>query len=111
MRFKSFALMVLLLMLLLLGGCNYDFSQILGLSSPSSQPELIKAKIHFTDGESLETYIKDLGIQQDGKVYVGGSSLNYLYDAQGNIIGSYNYQRVLYIKIVPENEKESAPES
>ena len=97
----------LLLSFLLLSGCNYNISELLGVPAKSSQGELIKAKIYFTDNQTLEAYIKDLGIQQDGKVYVGGSSLNYLYDARGNIVGSYNFQRVLYIKIVPEATKES----
>ncbi len=103
---KYIAAVLLLLLFLPLSGCNYDFSEILGSPSGSSQPELIKAKIYFTDGQSLETYIKDLGIQQDGKVYVGGSSLNYLYDARGNIVGSYNYQRVLYIKIISSQDQD-----
>ncbi len=103
---KCMIVILMLLFLLPLGGCSYDFSEILGIPSGSSQPELIKAKIYFTDGQSLETYIKDLGIQQDGKVYVGGSSLNYLYDSRGNIVGSYNYQRVLFIKVIPSSEEE-----
>ncbi|KUG02844.1 hypothetical protein ASZ90_019777 [hydrocarbon metagenome] len=109
MRVRECMVVVLsLLFLLPLGGCSYDFSEVLGIPSGSNQPELIKAKIYFTDGQSLETYIKDLGIQQDGKVYVGGSSLNYLYDSRGNIVGSYNYQRVLFIKVIPETEKKSS---
>ncbi len=105
---KCMSMILLLLFLLPLGGCDYNFSEILGIPKGSDQPELIKAKIYFTDGQSLETYIKDLGIQQDGKVYVGGSSLNYLYDAKGNIVGSYNYQRVLFIKIVSSQDEESS---
>lgn len=101
-------LSALLLSFLLLSGCNYNISELLGVPDQSSQDELIKAKIYFTDNQTLEAYIKDLGIQQDGKVYVGGSSLNYLYDARGNIIGSYNYQRVLYIRIIPQANKESS---
>ncbi len=109
MRVKKFITPVLLLLFLLpLGGCSYDFSEILGMPSGNNQPELIKAEIFFTDGQTLKTYIKDLGIQQDGKVYVGGSSLNYLYDARGNIVGSYNYQRVLFIKIISSQDEESS---
>lgn len=83
-------------------GCNFDISRILGEEDTGAEAELIKVNIHFTDGEQLDAYIKDLGIEEDGKVYVGGSSLSYLYDVKGNIIGSYNYQRVLYIKIIPD---------
>ena len=107
MRLRILAL-ALLLSFLLLSGCNYNISELLGIPVQSRQDELIKAKIYFTDDQILDAYIKDLGIQQDGKVYVGGSSLNYLYDARGNIVGCYNYQRVLYIKIVPEANKESS---
>lgn len=109
MRAKEYLVIVLLLLLLLpLGGCDYDFREILGIQSGSSETELFKVKIYFTDGESLESYIKDLGIHQEGKVYVGGSSLNYLYDAKGNIVGSYNYQRVLFIKVIPSPEEKSS---
>jgi len=96
------AVCLMIMLLLPISGCSYDFSKFLGSSVGSSEAELIKVKIYFTDGESIESYIKDLGIEQDAVVYVGGSSLNYLYDKQGNIVGSYNYQRVLYIKIIPE---------
>ena len=107
MRLRMVVL-ALLLCFLFLSGCNYNISGLLGKSVKSHQDELIKAKIYFTDDQIVEAYIKDLGVQQDGKVYVGGSSLNYLYDAQGNIVGCYNYQRVLYIKIIPENSEESS---
>ena len=102
MKANRICALCLMMMLLFISGCSYDFSKILGSSAGSSEAELIKVDIHFTDGESIESYIKDLGIEQDAVVYVGGSSLNYLYDKQGNIVGSYNYQRVLYIKIIPE---------
>lgn len=109
MRQNKFIIALLLLLLLLpLGGCKYDFSQILGIPSGQSQAELFKVRIYFTDGQTIESYIKELGIHKEGKVYVGGSSLNYLYDAQGNIVGSYNYQRVLYIKVIPAQKVESS---
>lgn len=91
--------------LLLIAGCNFDIKKLVQSPSEDQKDILIKVKIVFTDGESLETYVKNLGIDEMGKVYVGGSSLNYLYDSNGNIVGSYNYQRVLYIKILPEKDK------
>ncbi len=104
MRPRILVLTAILLSCLLLSGCNYNISELLGVPANSSE-ELIRVKIFFTDDQVLEGYIKDLGIQQEGRVYVGGSSLNYLYDAQGNIVGSYNYQRVLYIRIIPEAQE------
>lgn len=89
--------------LLSMSGCNAGFSKL--DIQKKSKPELIKVRIFFTDDQSITAYVKSLGIEEHGKVYVGGSSLNYLYDENGNIIGSYNYQRVLYIKILPENEE------
>ncbi len=94
---------LLILLSVAASGCKFDISRILGEEDTgAAKAELIKVNIQFTDGEQLEAYIKDLGIEEGGKVYVGGSSLSYLYDVQGNIIGSYNYQRVLYIKIIPD---------
>jgi hypothetical protein len=43
-----------------------------------------------------------LGIDPEAQVYVGGPSLNYMYDQDGNVIGSYNYQNVLYMQVLPE---------
>lgn len=91
--------------LLLVSGCNFDIQKIVQSSSEKENTPLIKVKIVFTDAETLETYVKSLGINESGKVYVGGSSLNYFYDSKGNVVGSYNYQRVLYIKVLPEQDK------
>lgn len=93
---------LVLAFLLSSSGCSADFSK--WEMKKKSKPELIKVQIVFTDNQSLTGYIKSLGIEEDAKVYVGGASVNYLYDKNGNIIGSYNYQRVLYIKILPEKE-------
>ncbi|MBO8158335.1 hypothetical protein [Thermosyntropha sp.] len=96
--------LITLAMFFLLGvsGCSSGFSGF--EMTENSKPELIKVQIFFTDNQSITGYVKSLGIEEDAKVYVGGSSLNYLYDKNGNIIGSYNYQRVLYMKIIPEKE-------
>ncbi len=91
--------------LLLVSGCKFDIQKIVQPSSEKENAPLIKVEIFFTDGERLETYVRSLGIDEEGKVYVGGSSLNYLYDSKGNVVGSYNYQRVLYIKILAEKDE------
>jgi len=96
----------LTLFTLVSSGCDSNLQNLFHSSTKNDGKELIKAEIVFTDGERLEGYIKDLGIESDGKMYVGGSSLNYIYDADGNVVGSYNYQRVLYIKILPEKKDE-----
>lgn len=86
---------VLLLAFLLISGCEFDSSKLI---QKKDTPRLIKAEISFANGEKLTGYIDSLGIEGSGKVYVGGSSLNYLYDKNGKIIGSYNYHEVAYIK-------------
>lgn len=91
----------LLLAMIFASGCDIDTGRLLQGDS-TDDVKLLKVKIYFTDGASLEAYIKDLGIEKDGTIYVGGSSLNYLYDRNGKIVGSYNYQRVLYIMLLPE---------
>jgi len=91
----------LLLASLLLSGCNFDTGRLFKSATGQDEQPLIKAEIVFTDGKTLVTYLKDLGIEDTGKVYVGGASSTNLYDAKGNIIGAFNYQRVLYIKILP----------
>ncbi|WP_061213758.1 hypothetical protein [Syntrophomonas wolfei] len=96
---------LLILLLLFNSGCNFEGKRLFQ-SSSAPEEQLIKVRIVFTDDQELETYIKNLGIDEKGKVYVGGSSLSYFYDANGKVLGSYNYQRVLYIEIIPEKNKE-----
>lgn len=104
MRIKRvFLIASLLIMLAFTCGCDTDWGRLLQ-SDSEDEAQLFKAMIYFTDGATLEAYIKELGIEKDGTIYVGGSSLNYLYDRNGKVIGSYNYQRVLYIKIISEEE-------
>ncbi|HQA07601.1 MAG TPA: hypothetical protein PLP71_03320 [Syntrophomonadaceae bacterium] len=104
---KSFGrrLAMVLLLGLLVSGCQFDPGR-LTKSVGEENDKLIRVEIVFTDDQTLIGYVKDLSITPDSKVYVGGSSTNYLYDAQGNIVGAYNYQRVLYMKVLPaETEK------
>ncbi|NLB87876.1 MAG: hypothetical protein GX790_01420 [Syntrophomonadaceae bacterium] len=100
---KYFSGLLILLLLFGVMGCNIDLPSIPYEKDVASN--LIKVEITFTDDKTLVGYVKELGIeQQGGKVYVGGSSLNYLYDKDGNVIGAFNYQRVLFMKIITEEE-------
>jgi len=104
---KKTVLLVLLVFLIMgVSSCKYNWS---GLLSKDTQMEdlLFPVQIVFTDEASLKGYVKSLGVHKEGQVYVGGASLNYLYDKNGNIVGSYNYQRVLYIKIIKDEELQS----
>lgn len=91
---------LLLIIILNSSGCNWDIQKLIRPQSQEHQKQLIKVQIFFTDDETITGYVKGLGIEENGRVYVGGSSLNYLYDANGTIVGAYNYQRVLYMKII-----------
>jgi hypothetical protein len=71
------------------------------VAKDNEKPQLTKVEIHFADTNKLVCYVKSLGVEENGQVYVGGASVNYIYDQEGKIIGSYNYQRVDYIKILP----------
>lgn len=106
MRKRILIVFCLVLLVLSSSGCNFSLQKLFHSTSQDDVEKLIKVEIVFTDGEKLTGYVKDLGIEQNGKVYVGGSSLNYIYDAEGNVVGSYNYQRVVYMKIIPEKEGE-----
>lgn len=103
MQNKSRNLMIILLImgLMMIGGCNYDYQRLFKKPEPP-EPKLLKVEIYFTSGQHVPAYVKGLGIEADGQVYVGGSSLNYIYNARGEIIGSFNYARVDYIKIMEE---------
>ena len=63
---------------------------------------LIYARMVFSDNESITGYITGLGIEKDGRLFAGGSSCNYVYDKDGQVVGAFNYQRLLYIEIIPE---------
>ncbi|MDD4563038.1 MAG: hypothetical protein PHW39_08195 [Syntrophomonadaceae bacterium] len=97
---------LLLITVIALSGCKLDTSKLIH-SSKEKKEKLIKVEIVFTDGEKLVTYLKQLGLESDARVYVGGPSTNYYYDVRGNVIGAFNYQRVLYIRLLPEGESNS----
>ena len=101
MKFKIWGWGLLLLLVLLTAGCNLDLSRInSGWAAQQSNDRLLEVEIVFTDGQVLSTYIRTLGIGEDAKVLIGGSSVNYFYDQSGNVKGVYNYQRVLYINFI-----------
>lgn len=101
MKKKGVLLLFILLMALCIGGCDFDVRDYFD-QNRHDKDQLIKVEIIFTDDQKLTGYVKNLGMEKDGTVYVGGSSLNYLYDKNGNIVGSFNYQRVLYMTIINE---------
>lgn len=103
-KIKRSGLSVLLLLsMLILSGCNYDYKQL--FSSQKTEEKLTRVEIHFSENEKMIGYVKSLGIEESAKIYIGGSSLNYIYDQQGNVVGSFNYSRVEYIKILPEEQR------
>lgn len=98
-------LAIVLLLGVLISGCQFDPGR-LTRSAGEGDEKLIRVEIVFTDDQTLIGYVKGLSIAPESKIYVGGSSTNYLYDAEGNIVGAYNYQRVLYMKILPAENKQ-----
>jgi hypothetical protein len=98
-KIRNTITILLLILLVLVGGCKLNTAKLL---HRDDEPRLIKVQICFANGDKLNGYIKNLGIEDNGKVYVGGSSLNYFYDKNGKVVGSYNYNTVNYIKILSE---------
>lgn len=95
---KLWVLTTLLLLILTMAGCKINFDQL--FQADKQEDQLIKVEIHFANNDNLTAYVKSLGVEKDGEVYVGGSSVNFLYDRKGTIIGSFNYAKVEYIKII-----------
>jgi hypothetical protein len=95
---------LLLITVITLSGCNLDASKIIHSNNKEKKENFIKVEIIFTDGEKLVAYLKQLGLESDARVYIGGPSTNNYYDAHGNILGVFNYQRVLYIRALPEGD-------
>lgn len=98
---------LLFMMLVILTSVNLGCKDSWGSIKPSNKAsqagntELVKVEIHFTDNKTLTAYVKGLGINANDQIYSGGASLNYYYDKDGNVIGGFNYQRVLYMQIIP----------
>ncbi|MGI6468754.1 MAG: hypothetical protein GXZ09_10590 [Syntrophomonadaceae bacterium] len=105
-RCRLALLMLAMLFILFTSGCQNI--QDLVKRDFSSQPSLIKVRIHFDRGDMVEGYVYELGLERSGKLYAGGSSISYIYDAQGNVVGSFNYQRVTYMEIIPPEDDNTA---
>jgi hypothetical protein len=95
------AVLAVLLVFMIVGlvGCNVDYKQLVQ-KTKSQEEQLIRVQIQFTDQQQTVCYVKSLGLEKEGQIYTGGASLNYMYDREGRIIGSFNYQRVLFMKIL-----------
>ncbi|MEA4925352.1 MAG: hypothetical protein VB084_08590 [Syntrophomonadaceae bacterium] len=93
-----------LILMLMLGGTSGCSGGIQSLfqKTKSTEPPLIRVQIQFTDQKQTICYLKSLGLEKDAQVYTGGPSANNMYDQDGNIVGSFNYQHVLYITVLPE---------
>ncbi len=81
-------------------GFSMDWAQITGIKQVDKEGQLLKVEIHFSDGSMLIGYVKELGVSKEGTVYIGGPSRDYLYDAEGHIVGVYNYDHVSYMKVI-----------
>jgi len=98
--------LVLLLVFLLGGaGCSSgsNWKDYLPKNQTQAEP-LLKVKIHFTNQREAVCYVKSLGLENNARLYQGGSSTNYMYDRDGQIVGSFNYQQVLFMDIIPEDD-------
>jgi hypothetical protein len=97
------ALAAVLLVLFMVGaaGCTTNMDSLLQIAK-SPEPPLIRVQIQFTDQKEMVCYVKSLGLEKDAQVYTGGTSSNNMYDRDGKIVGSYNYQHVLYMTVLPE---------
>ena len=98
-------LMVAVIFMLFIGGaagCNSDIQSLLQKTKSSEQP-LIRVQIQFTNQEQTICYVKSLGLEKGAPVYTGGPSSNNMYDRDGNIVGSFNYQQVIYMNVLAED--------
>ncbi|NPV27898.1 MAG: hypothetical protein HPY81_10820 [Firmicutes bacterium] len=95
---KKLLATVAVVVLLLSAGCAGRGANLNRSVDPS---QLIKVEIHFTgSSEPIIGYVHDLDLAANGKIYSGGSSVYYLYDANGDLMAIANYQRIDYIKVV-----------
>ncbi len=92
-------LTLLVLAITMLAGCKIDVQQLWQKTQPP-EPPLFHVEMHFANGGVVVGYVKDFGIEDEGVIYNGGSSLTYIYNEQGTIVGSFNYARLEYMKLV-----------
>lgn len=101
-RIKGLLLAAALVMIMAAAaGCSGELGSWMQ-KAKGTEPQLIKVHIQFTNQKDLVCYVKSMGIAKDAQVYTGGPSANNMYDRNGNITGSFNYQQVMYMEIVPE---------
>lgn len=96
---------VALILMLFIGGaagCNGNIRSLLQKTNGTEQP-LLKVQIQFTNQAQTICYVKSLGLEKGAQVYTGGPSSNNMYDRDGNIVGSFNYQQVLFMKVLAED--------
>ncbi|MGE5381747.1 MAG: hypothetical protein ACM3NT_11865 [Methylocystaceae bacterium] len=91
------AIFLLMGMLVLVAGCDK-----IGWKAKSdvAGADLLYVEIVFDNGEKLNTYVKELGVGKDSTIYAGGISDSSMYDASGNLVGNFNYNRVHYMKVL-----------
>lgn len=105
-RYRLVLVLLIVCVTLIASGCQ-NIQDLMNKDS-SQQPSLIKVRIHFDRGDTVEGYVYELGLEKSGKLYAGGSSISYIYDAWGNVVGSFNYQRVTYMEIIPLGDDNTA---
>lgn len=98
---RALLFLIMLLIVAAATGCNAQGGSWLPRTT-SQEPALIRVHIQFTNQKDLVCYVKSLGLEKDAQVYTGGPSANNMYDRDGNVTGSFNYQQVMYMEIVPE---------
>ncbi|MGE5398281.1 MAG: hypothetical protein ACM3MK_12230 [Chitinophagales bacterium] len=99
MKKKTTALLALLIILaVIMTGCQ--FPQIDKPKASKKTVSLTRVEITFEGGHTLKGYVRGLKLGDDSVVYTGGNTSTNLYDARGNVVGVFNYSRVLYIKAI-----------
>lgn len=104
---RLIVLLSVVITVLLISGCQSFNLQQLIKKDLNPEPVLIKVRIHFDRGDTVDGYVYELGLEQSGKLYSGGSSLSYIYDLQGHVVGSFNYQRVTHMEIIPAGDEDA----
>ena len=100
-RYYLPVVLAIMLSIFFVWGCDFNLETLTG-ASDDIESTLMFVEINFSENAHLIGYVKTLGLEKDAIMLVGGASVNNLYDKNGNVIASFNYARVNYIKIIPE---------
>ena len=101
-KFKNIPLVIIFAMsLFFMSGCEFDWKSLADSGKNHEMP-LMYVEISFSENEHLTGYVKTLGLEKEVKILVGGASVNNLYDKSGNVIATFNYAKVNYIKLLTE---------